>query len=482
MMAGRKGEEEMKKIGSSVFVAACMALCLLPFAGMAVAPTNTTTENRRLVSFPEMKKEGRWNQEWLGEAGAYFEDHFAFRPYIVTAESEKMGRVLGESAMDTVIDGKDGWLYYSSTRDDYLGADTLSERGAYNALHNLSLLKRYVEGNGAKFLFTAAPNKNSLYGEHMPYYAGKKVSDIKNIELIEPGLKKEKILYADLFTVFKDQKETLYLKRDSHWNQKGAVLAYHTMLDALGKEHDTYETVPAVRTKTEYGDLNRMVYPKSAVPEWNLTYEKEYTYQYVSDFESVEDAWVETGNEKGQGSLLMFRDSFGNTLLPLMADVYKKAYFSKSVPYPVEEYMTEYHPDTVIAEKVERNLDEFAKEPPVMTGLPVKLEEQPEVKETKTTFSAGESEYDMSYLKLGGVLDPEYVKKDTNVFMSVACAGQEQSYEAFTVSDETTDNGYLLYLSRELISGDSLEVSVITETEGNLTVVKQESFPVPSGE
>lgn len=465
----------MKKAGSFVFVTACLVLCLLPFAGMIVAPTNTTTENRRLVSFPEIKKDGKWNQEWLGEAGTYFEEHFAFRPYFVTADSEIMGKVFGVSNMDTVIDGNDGWLYYTATRNDYLGVDTLSERGVYNVLHNLSLLGRYVEGNGAKFLFTVAPNKNSLYGENMPYYAGKKVSNIKNIELIKPGLKEEKILYADLFTAFENQKEILYLKRDSHWNQKGAVLAYHTMLDTLGKDHDAYETVPSIRTKTECGDLNRMVYPKSAEPEWNYKYEKEHTYQYVSDFKSVEDAWIQTSNKKGKGSLLMFRDSFGNTLLPLMADVFKEGYFSKSVPYPIEEYMTEYHPDTVIVEKAERNLSEFAKEPPVMAGLSLKLKEKPEEKETGTTLQTEKSEYDMSYLEIRGILDPEYVKKDTNVYVSVQCSDTVQTYEAFTVSEGASDNGYLLYLPVESITEDSFDVCIMTETKGKLTTVKREN-------
>ncbi len=469
----------MKKIGNRLFVAACLLLCLIPFAGMTIAPTHTTTENRRLVSFPEIKKEGKWNREWLGEAGAYFEDHFAFRPYFVTADSEIMGKVFGVSNMDTVIDGKNGWLYYAATRADYLGEDTLSERGAYNVLHNLSLLQRYVEGSGAKFLFTVAPNKNSLYGEYMPYYAGRKVSDRKNIELLEPGFEKEGVLYADLFAVFEDQTETLYLKRDSHWNQKGAVLAYNTMLDSLGREHDNYETVPSIRTKTEYGDLNRMLYPKSAVPEWNDRYEKEPSYQYVSDFKSVEDAGIQTSNEKCQGSLLMFRDSFGNTLLPLMADAYRDGYFSKSVPYPVEEYMTEYHPDTVIAEKAERNLREFAKEPPIMTGPPAVLSGKQKEKQTDTTVQLKESEYDMSYLEISGMLDPGYVKQNTNVYISVQYADKEQTYEAFTVSAEGSDNGFLLYLPADAISEESVELCVITEMQGEFTAVKRERCKVP---
>ncbi len=472
----------MKRMESRIFVAACLALCLLPFIGMVAAPTNTTTENRKLASFPEFKEEGKWNWEWLSQAGAYFEEHFAFRPYFVTADSEIMGRIFGVSNMDTVIDGKGGWLYYTATLNDYLGTDALSDRGICNALHNLSMMQRYVEDKGAKFLFTAAPNKNSLYGEQMPYYAGRKAGGKKNIELLEPGFEKEKIPYADLFSAFENQKETLYLKRDSHWNQKGAVLAYHTMLDAMGVEHDTYETVPAVRTKTEYGDLNRMLYPESAVPEWNYSYEKELSYQYVTDFKSVEDAWIQTVNDKGKESLLMFRDSFGNTLLPLMADTFKDGYFSKSVPYPIEEYMNAYHPEKVIVEKVERNLKDLAAEPPVMTGLPAKIKENPAVEDTTTTLRLKESEYDVSYWEISGMVDEAYINSSTNVYVTVQCGDSRQTYEAFTISDDRSDNGYLLYLPKDTVTEDVLEAGIVTETAGKYTIVKQKTLQVPADE
>lgn len=476
----------MKKTGNIIFVAACLVLCLLPFVGMVKARTNSTTENRQLASFPKVKEDGKWNREWLLEAGTYFEEHFAFRPYLVTADSEIMSRIFGVSNMDTVIDGKNGWLYYTATLDDYLGAKPLSERGLYNICHNLSIMQRYVEENGAKFLFTVAPNKNSLYGEQMPYYADKKVSGTKNMKRLEPALLKEKIPYADLFRVFEDQKDILYLKRDSHWNQKGAVLAYNSILDALGVEHETYETVPSVRTKTEYGDLNLMLYPKSAVPEWNYKYENESSYQYETDSENVEDAWIHTSNKNGRGSLLMFRDSFGNTLLPLMADTFQDGYFSKSVPYPVEEYISEYHPEKVIVEKVERNLKDLALDPPIMAGLPIKIKEEPRTADTDTTLYLRESEYDMSYWEIGGILDEKYVKNDTNVYVTVRCGDYDQTCEAFTVtkkeSDKESDNGYLLYVPKVSATADSFEVCVMAETKGNIIAVKKETFNNPAKE
>ena len=49
----------MKKIEYIIFVVACFVLCVIPFAGMSVAKTETTSENRTLASLPEWEKEGK---------------------------------------------------------------------------------------------------------------------------------------------------------------------------------------------------------------------------------------------------------------------------------------------------------------------------------------------------------------------------------------------------------------------------------------
>lgn len=466
----------MKKSEKILFVAACMVMCLLPFAGMALAPTNHTTENREMAELPELMTEDSVNEEFLEQLGLYFEDHFAFRNVLVMADSVIQSKVFGVSNMDTVIAGKNGWLYYTATLDDYQGRQTLSKRGIWNAVHNLSLTQRYVEDNGADFLVTVAPNKNSLYGENMPYYYKNNISDTKNMDLFKAALLEWQVSYVDLFEPFESQKETLYLKRDSHWNQKGAVLAYNTMMDFLMLEHDTYETVSNIRTKTEYGDLNKMLYPVLAFPEWNYSYQKEQNYSYATDTESVEDAWVETVNREGNGSLLMFRDSFGNTLLPLMADTFQNAYFSKAVPYDLEKYMESYQPETVIIEKVERNIDGFAKEPPVMTGLEAGELSVAKTVTTKTTLEMEKSEYNRDYWQITGCIDKKYVSEDMSVYVKLTNGEYSKNYEAFTISDEDSDWGYLLYLAKDEVLPGKMEVSILTGTEGNVWQVQTETY------
>jgi hypothetical protein len=216
-----------------------------------------------------------------------------------------------------------------------------------------------------------------------------------------------------------------------------------------------------------------MLYPKSAVPEWNYAYKKESDFQNITDTESVEDAWIQTENKKGQGSLLMFRDSFGNTLLPLMADVFEQGYFSKSTPYLIESYLNEYNPNIVIVEKVERNLRDFATDPPIMTGLSVSLRNQPETIETETSLQIEECEYDTSYWEISGVLDARYVDTDTKVYIQIKDGKKEKTYEAFTVSTEKSDNGYLLYLPKYDLSSDNIDIYVITETDEKEIIVKE---------
>lgn len=464
----------MGKSEKTVFVAVCMLICFLPFAGMALVPTNTTTENREMAKLPELTVNGSVNTGYLKELGVYFEDHFAFRNALVMADSVIQSRVFGVSNMDTVIAGRNGWLYYTSTLDDYQGKRTLSERGIWNAAHNLSMTQRFVEQRGASFLVTIAPNKNSLYGENMPYYYKKKINDTGDVDALKEAMETCFVSYVDLFEPFEKQKEVLYLKRDSHWNQKGAVLAYNEILDFLMLEHETYETVPSIRTQTEYGDLNKMLYPAEAYPEWNYAYQKENRYSYMTDTKSVEDVWIETKNKKGNGSLLMFRDSFGNTLLPLMADTFQTAYFSKSVPYDLEKYMESSQAEYVMVEKVERNIDDFAKEPPIMTGIQVETRSAAETVTTKTTLEIKSSEYNTDYWQIEGEIDEDYVAPDLTVYVKLTNGEYSDTYEAFTVSKEDSDWGYLLYLPKNEVLPGKTEVLILTKAGGQIRQVQKQ--------
>lgn len=467
----------MKK-GSILFIIICLLICVIPFAGMTVYTTEETTENKTLAEFPKWMEDGKWNVDFFEELTDYFNDHFAFRQQLVSVDAEIQSKIFKVSNVDTVVVGTDNWLYYKDTVKDYLAQDTMNDRQVFNTVHNISLLQQYVKKQGAEFLFTISPNKNSLYGENMPYYFSYSTGKEKNMDLLTPAMKEKEIEYVDLFSVFEKQRETLYLKRDSHWNNKGAVLAYNTLMNRLEWAHPTYEDVDVLRTKTEYGDLNKMVYPLTARPEWNYNYQYDSTWEYKTTDEK--SPVIETECGEGEGSLLMFRDSFGNSLLPLMAQKFESAAFVSSIPYGIEQYMSAYNPDVVIVEKVERNMDEYMSMPPVMQGPETEMEDNLDVLlETTATLQVKETEDAADYYLVSGYLQADRIPEDTRIFVRVGDGEKRYVYEAFTTSTPKSDYAYRLYLKKENMQGkgfvdmNGISMDVIIEQNGVFSLVKR---------
>ena len=478
----------MKKKGLyNLFSALCLILCAVPLVCMAFARTDASIENRTPAEWPSLTNEGKLNTRVLGEAGDYFNDHYAFRQYLVSSDAGIQSRIFSVSNVDTVIRGGDGWLYYTDTLSDYAGR-TLSPRQIKGIAHNLKLAQDYAEDQGAQFLLAIPPNKNTLYGEHMPYYDSRKVSGTSNLELLAPQLKEQKISRVNLLKLFRKQDDVLYLKRDSHWDNRGARLVYDAMLDKLGKEHRDFNSTPAVRTKTEIGDLGRMLFPVTAEPEWNVYYDLPEAYKYTTDFTSVEDALIDTKNKSQTDSLLMYRDSFGNTLIPFAAEAFKNARFSKMVPHNLAADMEETKPDYVIFEKVERNLDEFLTNPPVIPVPAVKLKGKVSAApaDAKAKKSAGtgaqisvsEAEADMSFLLFTGAV-PENVPENAELFLRLKTDKGTKTYEVFwTVADGA--DGWAAYLPKEAVSGTHVKAQIIMRQDGGLQRIGSAKLKMPA--
>lgn len=448
-----------------IFLIACIAVCLLPFAGMAVRPTTVSTENKKMSAFPNLKAEnGTLNLSFFQEFEKYFNEHFAFRNELIFADAKIQTCVFGVSNVDTVTYGKEGWLYYTSTLDDYLGQNRMSERQIYNIAHNLSLVRQYVEGKGSDFILTIPPNKNTLYGEYMPYYDSYIVDQTHNVDLLAPKLQELGIPYANLFELFRNKDEILYLKRDSHWNMKGAVMAYNCILDTLGYAHMNYEDSYITQAKDEDGDLNRMLYTFYGEKELNYKYETERAYSYTNEVKSVEDVWIETEGGIGNGKLLMFRDSFGNTLIPLIADQFEKAWFTKEVPYGLESLMEQYDPDTIVFERVERNLFEFIKMPPIISAAEADSPKIVESLKSDTTISIESLEYDYNYYKIGGSVEEALLEDDTDIVVRI----NDTYYEAYHIGA----NDYEIYIKKKKIQTYPVEIEVLTKDQEICRVVQ----------
>lgn len=352
-----------KKLAYSAFSALILLLCLIPSLGMLLpAGEDAAGGNQALSRAPSLRDaEGRWNPQYLSQIQDYARDHFYLRQDLITAWSALNAQALHSSITEDVVLGEDGWLYFGDTLPDYTGLNPMSGREIFSAARNLSLMAEYCEGQGAEFLFTVAPNKNSLYPERMP--ALPRNDSRSNADRLAEELERQGVNTLDCFALFREQAETLYFQTDSHWNGKGAALAADAVNEALGRSSGYFDG-PFTQEAVHKGDLYDMLYPAGSGLEADQVYGGTLNFEYDAPIRSAENLTIMT-HGGGEGSLLMFRDSFGNNLYPYLADSFDAALFSRSMPYRLD-LVAQREADYVVAELVERNLRYLIQNVPVM--------------------------------------------------------------------------------------------------------------------
>lgn len=281
----------------------------------------------------------------------------------------------------------------------------------------------------------------------------------------------------DLFELLGADDRVLYMKTDTHWNTEGARMAYDAALDALDIDHDDYRNAAVTWDESFVGDLEAMLYLVGRTPEPVEVYEAAQQFSYTNDAASVEDADITTTSqvEGAQGSLVMYRDSFGNALLPFFATQFGQATFTKLVPYNAA-VIDQQQADVVIVERAERHLDFFATNPPIMPAREVDGVSADISVETVSTVTA---EVDGPYLKISGVLDEAYVPQNSVISVGLMQDNGEVRYYdtcrqsivgADGVSIET-DYGYVARVSTEDVPEGSFMIQIVVQGETSSCVV-----------
>lgn len=490
-----------KRTAGLVFTIAVFAILLLPFAGMAWNSTQDNELGTELAPFPQLTAEtGKPNVDFLNQLGTWFGDHFAYRTEFIDADAA-VRSLAGASTSNQVIRGTDGWLYYSGELNDYLGRNVISDRGAYDIAHNLRLVQDIAEGRGQAFFFTIAPDKSSAAGANMPSYYLK--GQQKNAEKLVPALKSAGVNYIDVAgAVTQTEGDSLWLKRDSHWNNRGALRASQTLAKKLHKDASLFNESNATQTTGEIGDLESLAAPGSTAREPNLDFGQYDLFRYTStkdlndqgelsdadndgegDNEKSAHDLITTESDLGKGSLYLFRDSFGNALLPFMASEYQQATFSKLTPYDLSACA---NADTVGIEIAERHLTDIANTPPSVaapassrlsltdsTLIPGDLPDANMEEKTSSSTSI-EATMDGSFLKISGTVDPSLMSSDSEIEVAVRSVGKNRwqlLHPFYTIRQDSSgriesENGYSLYTDASPASNGRVEVKVFAQTKG----------------
>ena len=340
------------RICKILFCTLFFAVCLFFSLAMALPGASNVAEGG--VEKPEFTINGRINEDFGDQFEEYFSKAFAYRSNVVALYSSLKAGLFAEGN-DQVVIGRNDFLYFADTLNDYTGLAPMTDDELSAAADSLRALSDYAAERGAKLLFVCAPNKNHIYPEYMParYLASDQPT---NLDRLYSLLDENGVAYVDLREPLLEAKSErlIYYRRDTHWNQDGARIAVEAMADRLGFALPDIDSLVRTEQTDLLGDLDTLLFPDGERYDVNPTYDFSELFIYTSAYSTPMDMQISTRGA-GSGKALIFRDSFANALIPFLASSFSETRFERAQPYRID-LLSEFDADYVIVELAERNL------------------------------------------------------------------------------------------------------------------------------
>ena len=359
-----------------------LALGLLLFA---LLPDNdfSEQENRSLQTFPKLTWTSLKDGKFGSDMNEYFADQFPVRDALVGFKGIAE-LAIGKMGNNGVTLGKDGVLavrWFDSYVDrltrvydtDFYSGDSIAAQT--NALNQLSA---DLAAQGIEMTVIIPPRTLDVYGDKTGYpaeMAERLWADI------DAGLD-ESVNYIDLCKLMQNATENgeyVYYRTDHHWTTEGAYLAYGALMTEWGREQ---EVIPKSNFEPEtienfYGTTWSRAGFKFVAPDameiWHFEEEDGYTVTdpdtgksfagfYNRDYLAKKDKYsafldgthgiltVTKNTDEARPTLLVLKDSFLNSMVPLLAQHYDLVVVNLSVGgvKPLAQYIEQYGCDGVL--------------------------------------------------------------------------------------------------------------------------------------
>lgn len=317
--------------------------------------TISKEENRALAKRPKVSLENWFQGEFANECNQFLNDHVLMREKMIDKAADFESRFRKKQKVQV--------MKSNSERKD-IGSDALILEDKIVALYirNQDYMDSIVTSSNQ--LFALMPKKVHKYmmisptriefeNEEMKQYSD---SQLESIYEIYAQMKKD-VKTVDVYSMLQYATEQMgidkiYFKTDHHWTAYGAGFGANALLAAMGKElilPDCYEEINtgnflgylAVFHSANVTDMatEPFTYYECA-PEiyeyaygvegaelseskYELLVDKERAGYYTFVERSYQYVVIEGGNKHG-GNLLMVNDSYGNAMVPWMAEQFHR--------------------------------------------------------------------------------------------------------------------------------------------------------------
>ncbi len=367
------------RISISIVLVVCFLFAIfLPVANMFlhIIPEAGSQENRRMSVWPTFSVYRVLGSGWQREVDIYLNDHFGLRSNLVKANAIVNLQVFGISPSEKVLLGKDGWFFYAADHaiEKYRGMRPFTEEQLQVITEGLERRQHVLEDQGIEFVVLFAPNKHTIYPEHIPDELYKIDTQSRLDQLVEYIQEHTDVLFVDpREKLLENKKENvLYLKTDTHWNELGSFIAYGEL---MSKIHDIYPEISPLHlddfeiknVECRAGDLAALIFLRDEMKDscMSLKYKHEYKHKPQSvNFANPKEhtSLFAVGIEEHElKKVVVFRDSFFNALTPYFSEHFERSVYVWDYE-PHQYIIDEEKPDIVVLEILERFLDRLLPE------------------------------------------------------------------------------------------------------------------------
>lgn len=313
----------------SAFILALGAACFLREPVQILV-----SERRKAAQMPEISAESVMDKSFFDDFEKYLTDQFPLRDGFRTVNAAIRMKLLRQTDNSKVYLADGHISEFQST---------LSEKSVKNAADKLnSIYEKYIKDANAKVYYSVVPDKNFYLAEKngFPSLDYNKMleiyhSEIKNME------------YIDIFDCLTAED---YYTTDSHWKQENLSAVVDRLSEKMGFEARPFSDYKAQKI----ADFEGVYAPRLALGkmsdeiitlssdvtdsakvfnlETNKTTQGVYDMSKLSGYDKYEVylsgaaafLTVENTLAKEKKELVVFRDSFGSSLVPLMLEGYSK--------------------------------------------------------------------------------------------------------------------------------------------------------------
>ena len=316
-----------------VFLATFFTLLCIPMSHIS-DEEKSEQENRMLAKFPSLYVNGLINKSYGTDFEKWFNDRFLGRDFFIGLYNKVILSFNDKIDNEKVFQGKEDWLFYKreGSIENFQNAVLFRDKDLQNIATQLQNIYEWCDKHNKKFYFIIAPDKNKIYGEYFPEMKKKRSDAQSRARQLLQYLKKYtklKVLYLYDMLVSNKDKGLLYYRNDTHWNELGAYLGYQEIIkmvkvdspDVSVFQADAYKKIKRLR-----GDLTNM-YPAELQIEDNTSYDIPQINNMAQCDGIISNPIkpILCTSSNSELKILVFRDSFTNSLVPYFGKSFGKA-------------------------------------------------------------------------------------------------------------------------------------------------------------